>query len=161
MYFASTFVACFLLCVYSEALSIQPNSFGQTKGFRRFYSEHPNKRSLQGATVPLSRGVGVTRRVRRDANLPGSPLTAVARNLLANVTVGDQPFELLVDTGSSDTWLVALTVLQRLHLTEGCNLGWPRRTSLASMRERSLLARLLATFPPYIHNQLERPQSLV
>ncbi|CZT02775.1 uncharacterized protein RAG0_09795 [Rhynchosporium agropyri] len=107
MYFSTAVVFYFLLgCC--KAATIQHRSKDQPEGFRKFFAGRSDGDLSHGAIVPLSRGVSTTRRFRRDdTHSSGSPLTAVARNLLADVTVGRQTFKVVIDTGSSDSWVAA------------------------------------------------------
>lgn len=106
MYCLNIIGTSLLLLQLSNALPATSDStIASGNGFKEFYASHTRRDLPQGIVLPLTRGEETTRIQRRIANSTGAPLTAVQQNLLADVSIGGQTFKMLVDTGSSDTWV--------------------------------------------------------
>ncbi|KAG4431227.1 hypothetical protein IFR05_013286 [Cadophora sp. M221] len=110
----SFLITYLLLLGFGNARSVLLNDrVVRPGGFREFYSGHARRDLPRGTVIPLSRRAGTFGILPRGSNTTNSsaassaPLTAIALNLLANVSIGGQVFQLLVDTGSSDTWVAA------------------------------------------------------
>lgn len=86
------------------------------RGFLEFYVDVRQERMINSkpAVVPLTRRQSprLKSRRRRDLQTGDSNITAtdLGSEFVAPVTIGTQNFQLIIDTGSSDTWVPAANV---------------------------------------------------
>lgn len=120
MLFSSIAAIASLLAVGTEARHFKRDDGVTISSYRPLSKRAPSEISLATAVLPLkkipAKGAAAAYRKNRlgkfsslvtipDGNTTGIIALDLGEEIAAEVTIGDQTFDLIIDTGSSDTWV--------------------------------------------------------